>query len=216
VLFLDSTDPDQVREIFSWGVVRGVTTNPLIFAREAGGADFEQRIRSVVAESQGPVSVELLAEDEPAMLAEASSYHAWSPDRICIKVPFSETGLRVASSLHREGMRTNITCVMSFNQAYLASLTGATYVSIFSGRVRDTGYDVRTTISETRAQLDREALTTQLMVGSIRHPMDVHDALTAGAHVVTVPPDILRKMLHHPKTDEAIREFRKAWDERSG
>jgi transaldolase len=214
VLFVDSTDPVEVRDIFSWGVARGVTTNPLLFAREAGAADFEQRIRAILEVSHGPVSVELIAEQEPAMLEEALGYQRWAPDRICIKVPFSETGLRVAHRLQEDGLRTNVTCVMSFSQAYLAASAGAAYVSIFSGRVRDTGYDVRTTIAETRAQIEREALPTSIIVGSIRHPMDVHEALTAGAHVVTVPPEILRKMLHHPKTDEAIRQFRDAWHNR--
>jgi len=194
--------------------VRGVTTNPLIYARESGAADLEQRIQAILAASHGSVSVELLAEEQHAMLEEAQRYHAFAPDRICIKVPFSETGLRVAHRLHQDGLRTNITCVMSFNQAYLAMQTGATFVSIFSGRVRDTGYDVRPTIEQTRNQLDRESLPTAIIVGSIRHAMDVHDALAAGAHIVTVPPDILRKMLHHPKTDEAIHQFRDAWNNR--
>ena len=98
--------------------------------------------------------------------------------------------------------------------AYLASLAGATYVSIFSGRVRDTGYDVRPTIKQTREQLDRESLDAQIIIGSIRHIMDINDALAAGAHIVTVPPALLRKMLHHPKTDEAISQFNEAFRNR--
>jgi transaldolase len=87
-------------------------------------------------------------------------------------------------------------------------------VSIFSGRVRDIGYDVRLIIRQLREQLDREGLPSQIIIGSIRHLMDVNDALSAGAHVVTVPPAILRNMLHHPKTDEAIAQFYTAWKER--
>lgn len=214
MIFVDSTDPAEIKEIFSWGVASGVTTNPLIFAREAGGADLEQRIRDVLAVSEGHVSVELVAEDRAGMLAEAERYHRWAPDRICIKVPFGEVGLQVTRELAGRGIATNVTCMMSFNQAYLAALAGGTYLSIFSGRVRDTGYDVRPTIGQTRAQLDRESLAGQIIIGSIRHLMDVNDALTAGAHIVTVTPSILRKMLHHPKTDEAIAEFNTAWRDR--
>jgi transaldolase len=214
MLFVDSTDPAEIKEIFSWGVASGVTTNPLIFAREAGEADLEQRIKDVLAVSRGHVSVELIAEDEAEMLAEAGRYHQWAPDRICIKVPFSELGLRITHELAARGVATNVTCMMSFNQAYLAALAGGTYLSIFSGRVRDTGYDVRPTIMQIRAQLDREALESQIIVGSVRHMMDVNEALTAGAHIVTVPPAILRKMLHHPKTDEAIAQFNAAWHDR--
>lgn len=215
MFFLDSSDPAEIKEIFSWGVVSGVTTNPLILAREAGAVDLEERIRGVVSVSHGHVSVELTSEDEKGMLEEAKRYHAWAPDRICIKVPFSETGLKVTHALTKLGVATNVTCIMSFNQAYLAALAGGTYVSIFSGRVRDMGYDVRPVISQTREQLEREELDAKIIVGSIRHFMDVNEALGAGAHIPTVPPQILRKMLHNPKTDETIREFNTAWANRA-
>lgn len=215
MLFLDSSDPKEIKDIFAWGVIAGVTTNPLILAREAGAADLEQRIREVVAASKGPVSVELVSESEGAMMEEAHTYHTWAPGRIVIKVPFGEAGLRVTHALASQGIETNVTCTMSFNQAYLAALAGGTYVSIFSGRVRDMGYDVRPVIAETRAQLDREKLGAKIIVGSIRHILDVNEALAHGAHVVTVPPGILRKMLHNPKTDETIREFNAAWASRA-
>ncbi len=214
MFFLDSSEEKEIRDIFAWGVVAGVTTNPLILAREAGAADLEQRIRGVVAASHGPVSVELTTETEASMLEEASTYHAWAPERICIKVPFSEIGLRVTAALTKRGVSTNVTCLMSFNQAYLAALAGGTYVSIFSGRVRDMGYDVRPVIAQTREQIDREGLSAKIIIGSIRHFMDVNESLEAGAHIVTVPPGILRKMLHNPKTDETIREFNTAWANR--
>lgn len=214
MFFLDSSDPKEIKDIFAWGVVSGVTTNPLILAREAGSADLEQRIREVVAASRGHVSVELTSESEGAMLDEARRYHGWSPERICIKVPFGEPGLRVTHALSKQGIATNVTACMSFNQAYLAALAGGTYVSIFSGRVRDMGYDVRPVIAQTRAQIDRERMDAKIIVGSVRHLMDVNEALEAGAHIPTVPPPILRKMLHNPKTDETIREFNTAWASR--
>ncbi len=214
MLFVDSTEPQEIETIFSWGVVCGVTTNPLIFARESGAFDLEGRIREVVAVSSGPVSVELLSEDEEGMLTEAERYHSWAPERIVIKVPFSEIGLRVTHKLSQASVATNVTCMMSFNQAYLAALAGGRYVSIFSGRVRDTGFDVRPVIRQTREQIDREKLNSEIIIGSIRHIMDINDALEAGAHIVTIPPALLRKMLHHPKTDEAIAQFNEAWKHR--
>lgn len=215
MLFLDSSDPREIKDIFAWGVVKGVTTNPLIIAREAGNVDLAERIRGVIDASYGPVSVELTSESESAMLDEAYAYHAWAPSRIVIKVPFSEMGLRVTHALTSQDIRTNVTCLMNFNQAYLAALAGGTYVSIFSGRVQDMGYDVRPVIAQTRAQLDREKLAAQIIVGSVRHLMDVNEALEHGAHIVTVTPTILRKMLHNPKTDETIREFNSAWANRA-
>jgi transaldolase len=214
MIFLDSSDPKEIKDISAWGVLSGITTNPLIIAKEGGNVDLETRIKEVIEVSRGDVSVELTTETEKAMLDEAAKYHAWNPQRICIKVPFGEIGLRVLHSLATRGVRTNVTCMMSFNQAYLAALAGATYISIFAGRVRDMGYDIRPIIQETRNILDREKLDSKIIVGSIRHMMDVNEGLQSGGHIITVPPAILRKMLWNPRTDETIREFNTAWANR--
>ena len=214
-LFVDSSDPKEIKALFSWGSFSGVTTNPLILARESPGADLAEVIREVLTVSTGDVSVELTSEGEEEMMAEALGYHAWDPKRVTIKVPFSEVGLRVLHRLAPRGVRTNLTCLMAFNQAYLAALAGATYVSVFSGRIRDMGYDSRPVIEATRQAIEREKLPARIIVGSIRHLMDVNEALDAGAHVVTVPPPILRKMVWHPRTVETIAEFNEAWRKRS-
>ena len=213
-IFIDSSDPKEIKELFAWGVLSGVTTNPLIIAKEAPDADLGERIREVLAVSHGDVSVELTTETEPEMLAEAAAYHAWDPARICIKVPMSEHGLRVVYALTKKNVKTNMTCLMAMNQAYLAALAGATYVSIFSGRVRDMGYDVKPVISSTRNILDREGLKSKIIVGSMRHMMDVNEALECGAHVPTIAPPILRKMVWNPRTETTIEEFNAAWRNR--
>jgi transaldolase len=213
-LFIDSSDPKEVKDLYAWGVLSGVTTNPLIIAKEAPDADLAERIREVLAVSWGDVSVELTTETEAEMMQEALGYHVWDPARITIKVPFSETGLRVLHQLVKRGIKTNVTCLMAMNQAYLAALAGATYVSLFSGRVRDMGYDVRPVIASTREIIDREGLQSKIIVGSMRHLMDVNEALESGAHVPTVTPPILRKMVWNPRTIETIAEFNNAWRNR--
>jgi transaldolase len=217
LLFLDSSDPAEIRDLFLWGTLSGVTTNPLILSREAASGELEPRIRAVCAASKGHVSVELLAETEEEMLREALGYHAWEPERICVKVPLaSEAAMRVLAALAARGVPTNATCLMTFAQAYLAALAGATYVSIFSGRVRDMGYDARPVIADVREGLDREGLASKIIVGSIRQAFDVTESLSAGAHIVTVPPPILRKMLWNPQTERTLREFNNAWKKRGG
>lgn len=213
-LFVDSSDPKEIKDLFAWGVLSGVTTNPLIISKEAPDADLGERIREIIAVSTGDVSVELTTETESEMIQESLQYHAWDPARVVIKVPFSETGLRVLHQLVKRNIKTNVTCLMAMNQAYLSALAGATYVSIFSGRVRDMGYDVRPVIRTTREILDRENLPSRIIVGSMRHMMDVNEALECGAHVPTVTPPILRKMVWNPRTIETINEFNTAWRNR--
>jgi len=213
-IFIDSSDPKEIKDLYAWGVLSGVTTNPLIIAKEAPDADLGERIREILAVSWGDVSVELTTETEKEMIDEAAAYHEWDKDRITIKVPFSETGLRVLHRLVKKGVKTNVTCLMAMNQAYLAALAGATYVSIFSGRVRDMGYDVRPVIANTRDVIDREGLDSKIIVGSMRHLMDVNEALECGAHVPTITPPILRKMVWNPRTESTIEEFNTAWRNR--
>src|SRR5882724_5509830 len=116
MIFLDSSGPKEIKDISAWGILSGITTNPLIIAKEGGNVDLETRIKEVIEVSHGDVSVELTTETEKAMMDEAAKYHAWNPNRICIKVPFGEIGLRVLHSLATRGVRTNVTCMMSFNQ----------------------------------------------------------------------------------------------------
>ena len=215
MLFLDSSIPEEIAEIGKWGVISGITTNPLIISRECGNVDLRSQIARILEVSTGHVSVELTAETEPEMLEEALAYHEWDRARVCIKVPFSEAGLKVAYRLVAQNVPVNLTCMMSFNQIYLAALTGATYASLFMGRVRDMGYDALPIIHEVRTIIERELLPTKIIIGSIRQMADVNEALQAGAHIVTVPPPILRKMLWNPNTERTIEQFNQAWRDRA-
>ena len=211
-IFLDSSDLNEIRQFMATGIVSGITTNPLIISKENPGVDLKTHILEIISMGKVPTSVELTTETEAEMLAEAREYVKWHPKHVVIKVPMTEIGLRVIHTLER-GDKTpvNVTCIMSFNQAYVSALAGATYVSIFSGRVRDMGYEPARIIEQTRAVLEREKLKAQIIVGSMRHMADVNEALHAGAHIVTVPPAILRKMFWNPRTTETIREFNDAW-----
>lgn len=213
-IFVDTSDPQELGECAAMGLCAGVTTNPLIISRESPGVDLRERILQLLDVAPVPTSVELTRETEQEMLDEARAYHAWAPEQIVIKVPMSLPGMRVLTALEREGVRVNATCLMSFNQAYIAAHAGATYVSIFSGRIKDMGYDAVSIISDTREAIEREGWKAQIIVGSIRHMIDVNDALRAGAHIVTVPPAILRKMVWNPRTEQTIREFNDAWRDR--
>src|SRR3954471_16212216 len=216
-IFLDSSQLSEIREFMATGIVSGITTNPLIISKENPGVDLKSHILEIISMSRVPISVELTTESEPEMLAEAREYAKWHPRHIVIKVPMTEAGLRVIHPLEQhDHTPVNVTCIMSFNQAYVSALAGATYVSIFAGRVRDMGYDPAPIIEQTRNALEREGLKAQIIVGSIRHLGDVNEALQAGAHIVTVPPAILRKMFWHPRTTETIREFNDAWNKDRG
>lgn len=212
-IFVDSASVEEIRKFMPWGIVDGVTTNQKIFLLEKG-IDLEQRIKEICALVKGPVSVETTKRGVKEIVAEAR-YYSRLAGNIVVKVPVYYDGstLEAIRILENEGIRVNVTAVMSTNQALLTAKVGASYVSIFYRRVMDSGGDPLKVIRETSEMISKMGWKAEIIVGSIRDPVDVSNALCAGGHIATVPPKILDKILFHQKTEETIAEFDKAWGE---
>jgi transaldolase len=209
-VFVDSADQKQIEHWLDQGVVDGVTTNPSIMFKD-GATDLEEcarRLASLIGEK--PLSVEVTSNDCGVMVEQARTFATWARN-IVIKIPivneFGESCLGVMHRLSQEGIGVNATAIMSFNQAMLAAKAGATYVSIFAGRVADEGNDPAVTIRNVRRWLDDWELSSHIIVGSIRSVMDIQNAALAGAHIITVPPQFLPKMVDHRYTRETVRQF---------
>lgn len=212
-IFIDTANVEHIREACSWGCVSGATTNPKIMSNEEKGYSFKEKIKEIIGIVKNPVSVEVTAEDWRGMVKEAKEYASWD-ENIVIKVPMGEEGLKVVKILEREeNIRTNVTAIMATNQAILAALSGASYASIFFGRVCDMGYDAAEVIRETAQLFKQNQLKTKIIVGSVRALMDINRAFLAGADILTVPYKFLRMMTRNPKTDATIREFNDIWKE---
>lgn len=211
-LFIDTADIDEVRRAVALGVISGCTTNPKLAAAAEPGS-FRARVGEILACCPGPVSVEVLAETGDDMLAEATEFASWDP-RIVVKVPMSLVGLEVIHKLERErDVRVNVTCMMSSNQTAMALMAGATYVSLFVGRINDLGYDADAAIRETAEFIERGSFDARIIAGSMRQVVDIQRSFLAGAHIVTSPYKFLPQMVHHPRTVETIAEFSQAWEE---
>lgn len=209
-VFLDSADQKQIENWLDQGIVDGVTTNPSIMFKN-GVTDLEEGARRLAALlEERPLSVEVTSNDRQTMLEQARSFAMWARN-IVVKVPvvneFGESCLGVMHRLTQEGIGVNATAILSFNQAILAAKAGATYVSIFAGRVADEGNDPAVVIRNVRQWLDDWALSARIIVGSIRTVMDIQNAALAGAHIVTIPPQFLPKMVDHRYTRETVRQF---------
>lgn len=209
-IFVDSANE---REILHWlrqGVVDGVTTNPSIMFKD-GMHDVEagaRRLCSLLDER--PLSVEVTSNDHQEMLSQARTFATWGRN-IVVKIPivneFGESSLGVINELSNEGVRINATAILSFNQAILATKAGATYVSIFAGRIADEGNDPAEAIRNVRRWLDEWDYTAKIIVGSVRSVMDIQNAALAGAHIITVPPQFFAKMVDHKYTRDTVRQF---------
>jgi transaldolase len=209
-VFVDSADEKQIGHWLEEGVVDGVTTNPSIMFKD-GATDLEdcaRRLASMLGEK--PLSVEVTSNDRTVMVEQARTFATWARN-IVVKIPVvnehGESCLGVMHRLSQEGIGVNATAILSFNQAMLAAKAGATYVSIFAGRVADEGNDPAVTIRNTRRWLDDWQISSHIIVGSIRTVMDIQNAALAGAHIITIPPQFLPKMVDHRYTRETVRQF---------
>jgi transaldolase len=208
-IFIDTANLDQIREVDSWGILDGVTTNPSLVAKESG--DFKTNIRKICEIVGGPVSVEAMSTSAGDIVKEAKEL-AKIHINVVIKIPMTEEGLKATSMLAKEGIKVNMTLVFSANQALLAAKAGAAYLSPFVGRLDDVGQDGMDLIAEIMDILDNYDYATEVIVASVRHPIHVTQAARMGAHIATIPYDVLKKMFKHPLTDIGIERFQKDWE----
>jgi transaldolase len=208
-IFLDTANIEQIRQGAKLGIVSGVTTNPSLVSMEAT-ADYETVVKTICSIISGPVSAEVLAEDAESMIEEAQTKASWAPN-VNIKIPATATGLQVISALRKQNIEVNMTLCFSVNQALLGALAGATYVSPFVGRLDDIGHDGMELVKDIVDVFKHYQLSTQVIAASIRHPLHCVAAAKAGAHIATVPYNVLMQMMQHPLTDIGIARFLADW-----
>jgi len=212
-IFLDTANIDEIKEILEWGLIRGVTTNQKIFLKEKG-CNFEEQSKKILK----------LVEPHPVSLEGPNSFDGVYPageenskwgKNVVIKVPMlpDGSGLKAVKILEGQGIKTNVTAMMTVNQAFLAIAAGASYASLFFNRIRDSGDDPVETVKQTRAIIDQGGYKTKLIVGSIRTSENVEEIVSCNPHIITIPYKILKDMPFHGTTVSTLKEFDKAWEE---
>jgi transaldolase len=207
--FVDTADTAEIKSLAASGLLDGVTTNPSLIAKSG------RKILDVVAEIcaivEGPVSAEVAATDYEGMMREAAVLKKIAAN-VTIKLPLTPDGLRACKTLTGEGVQTNVTLCFSAAQALLAAKAGATFVSPFVGRLDDIGQDGMALIADIVAiYRNYSALKTEVLVASIRHPIHVVESAKLGAHVATLPPNVLRGLFKHVLTDMGLKAFLDDW-----
>ena len=212
-LFIDTANIEEIKEINQWGILDGVTTNPSLIAKE-GGVEFEDVIASITEIVSGPISAEVIGTTTEEMVEEGKRLAAIA-DNIVVKIPLIPAGLNAVSQLSAEGIKTNVTLVFSANQALLAAKAGATYVSPFIGRLDDIGSEGVGILEDIVDIFYTYDLNTEVISASIRHPQHVLESARVGADIATIPYDVFKKMVVHPKTDEGLEKFLADWEQRN-
>jgi transaldolase len=207
--FVDTADTAEIKSLAASGLLDGVTTNPTLVAKS--GRKIAEVIAEICAIVPGPVSAEVAATAYEGMLVEAKVLRAIAPN-VTIKVPLTPDGLRACRHLTDDGAMVNVTLCFSAAQAILAAKAGATFVSPFVGRLDDVGEHGMGLIAEIMAiYRNYPAFKTEVLVASVRNPTHVVDAGKLGAHVVTLPPAVLRSLFNHPLTEKGLATFLADW-----
>lgn len=207
-LFLDTANVEHIKEANEMGVICGVTTNPSLIAKE--GRDFNEVIKEITGIVDGPISGEVVSEDAAGMIKEGREIAAIHPNMI-VKIPMTVEGLKAVKVLASEGIKTNVTLIFSANQALLAANAGATYVSPFLGRVDDISMDGMELVRTIAEIFEVHGINTEIIAASVRHPIHVIEAARVGAHIATVPYDLVMQMVKHPLTDAGLEKFKADW-----
>jgi transaldolase len=209
--FVDTANLEDIKEAQAMGVLDGVTTNPSLMSKESGG--FEDIIRAICEVVDGPVSAEVVSTDFEGMMVEARK-NAAIHEQVVVKIPITLEGLKAVKACSNEGIRTNVTLCFSPTQALMAAKAGAGYISPFIGRLDDLGQDGMDLIATIRQIYNNYGFETQILAASLRSPKHVVECALAGADVVTLPPDVLKKLLTHPLTDSGLERFLADWKTR--
>ena len=208
-LFIDTANVADIKAANDLGVICGVTTNPSLIAKE--GRDFKEVVTEITSIVDGPISAEVIALDHEGMVSEAQELVKIHKN-IVIKIPMTLEGLKAVKILSAEGIKTNVTLIFNSTQALLAARAGATYVSPFLGRLDDIGMNGMNLIEEIVDIFDTHGIETEIIAASVRHPVHVIEAARLGAHIATIPYNVIVQMSKHPLTDAGIERFLKDWE----
>ncbi len=209
-LFVDTGQVEEVRQAAEWGIIDGVTTNPSLIAK--AGRGFKDTVLAMCEIlPHGSISAEVVGTTVSDILREAREIASWAPN-IVVKVPMTPASIQATRQLRQEGIRVNMTLVFSPAQALLAAKAGATYISVFVGRVDDIASEGMRTIEEVVQMVDAYGFESEVLVASIRHPMHVVEAMRMGAHIATMPFKVLEQLFHHPLTDIGLQRFLEDWN----
>ena len=199
-IFADGADKAGMLEMYRNSAIQGFTTNPTLM-RKAGVRDYGTFARDILAAiPDRPISLEVLSDDFQEVERQARIISSWA-DNVYVKIPITNTkgelSTGVVRRLNSDGIKINVTALLTLDQvrSITASLTAGTsaYVSIFAGRIADTGCDP-IPIMTSAVEMLKDVPNTELIWASPRELLNVFQADSIGCHIITATNDILKKL----------------------
>jgi len=208
-IFIDTANIDEIKKYARIGIIDGVTTNPALVARE--GQNFRDVVTEICSIIDGPVSAEVISKDVKGMIREARLI-AKLHKNIVVKIPATLAGFEALNTISKEGIKTNFTIIYTANQALSAAKLGATYVSPFIGRLDVTSTAGAELIDEIVTIYENYNFETKVLAASMRNAIYVKNAALAGAHVATIPPEVIHDMLFSELSEVSLKGFLQEWE----
>ncbi len=209
-IFLDSSNPEEIMEARSYGVLSGVTTNPMLIA--AAGPNMEQTLQAVLDASPGPVLVQVVGWRDPKpLIGQARWLHAFS-DRIIVKLPMSVAGLQALMAVKQElpDMWVAVTAVASVAQAYLVGKCGADIVAVFNGPLDQATDSMLELVGPIKQVYANYGFKTKVLSCG-RYPRLFGEVAVAGTDICTMKLEFLKLLYEHPFTDQRMNGFMRDW-----
>ena len=209
---IDSANLDEIRALSEYLPIAGVTSNPSIVKKEGSVPFFAhmREIRSIIGNLR-PLHIQVTATDYDGMMRDAEAVFRHVDEKVFIKVPVDFEGVKVIKALRRQGANVTATAVYGMDQAFMALEAGADCIAPYYNRMEALGVDAASVIGNIAGIIAHYGYETEILAASFKQPAQIDRAILAGAHSVTVAPDVLRGIFAKQIVAEAVQAFSDDW-----
>ena len=209
---IDSANLDEIRALSEYLPIAGVTSNPSIVKKEGSVPFFAhmREIRSIIGNLR-PLHIQVTATDYDGMMRDAEAVFRHVDEKVFIKVPVDFEGVKVIKALRRQGANVTATAVYGMDQAFMALEAGADCIAPYYNRMEALGVDATSVIGNIAGIIAHYGYETEILAASFKQPAQIDRAILAGAHSVTVAPDVLRGIFAKQVVADAVQAFSDDW-----
>ena len=209
---IDSANLDEIRALSEYLPIAGVTSNPSIVKKEGSVPFFAhmREIRSIIGNLR-PLHIQVTATDYDGMMRDAEAVFRHVDEKVFIKVPVDFEGVKVIKALRRQGANVTATAVYGMDQAFMALEAGADCIAPYYNRMEAIGVDAASVIGNIAGIIAHYGYETEILAASFKQPAQIDRAILAGAHSVTVAPDVLRSIFAKQVVADAVQAFSDDW-----
>ena len=209
---IDSANLDEIRALSEYLPIAGVTSNPSVVKKEGSVPFFAhmREIRSIIGNLR-PLHIQVTATDYDGMMRDAEAVFRHVDEKVFIKVPVDFEGVKVIKALRRQGANVTATAVYGMDQAFMALEAGADCIAPYYNRMEALGVDAASVIGNIAGIIAHYGYETEILAASFKQPAQIDRAILAGAHSVTVAPDVLRGIFAKQVVADAVQAFSDDW-----